>query len=64
MATHSEILSRGQASRNRHWAGVNARAQVFAILFFLCAAFGAWAGWQLRGLHIWLKSKSRKVGSQ
>ena len=30
----------------------------------LALIVGAWAGWQLRGLHIWLKSKSRKVGSQ
>lgn len=45
MATRAEILSRGQASRNRHWAGVNARAQVAAILFLLCAGVGALAGW-------------------
>ena len=45
MASQSEILSRGQASRNRHWAGVNARAQVAAILFLICAAGGAVLGW-------------------
>ncbi|WP_174279638.1 type IV secretion system DNA-binding domain-containing protein [Sphingomonas bacterium] len=45
MATRAELLSRGQASRNRHWAGVNARAQVAAILFLLCAGVGAFAGW-------------------
>lgn len=45
MTTQAEILSRGQASRNRHWAGVNARAQVAAILFLLCAGVGALAGW-------------------
>lgn len=43
MATHGEILSRGQASRNRHWAGVQARLQVFMLLFLLCAGLGGWA---------------------
>lgn len=46
MASRSEILSRGQASRNRHWAGVNSRAQVAAILFLVCAGVGALAGWK------------------
>jgi DNA polymerase III delta prime subunit len=46
MTPRAEILSRGQASRNRHWAGINARAQVAAILFLLCAGVGAWAGWK------------------
>ena len=46
MATQAEILSRGQASRNRHWAGVSARAQVAAILFLLSALVGAWIGWR------------------
>ena len=45
MVSRSETLSRGQASRNRHWAGVNARAQVAAILFLLCAGVGAIVGW-------------------
>jgi type IV secretory pathway TraG/TraD family ATPase VirD4 len=45
VASQAEILSRGQASRNRHWAGVNARAQVAAILFLLCAGAGAFVGW-------------------
>lgn len=46
MASRAETLSRGQASRNRHWAGINARAQVAAILFLICAGVGAWAGWK------------------
>ena len=46
MTTRAEILSRGQASRNRHWAGVNSRAQVAAILFLVCAGVGALAGWK------------------
>jgi type IV secretory pathway TraG/TraD family ATPase VirD4 len=46
MTSRAEILSRGQASRNRHWAGINARAQVAAILFLVCAGVGAWAGWK------------------
>lgn len=46
MTSRAETLSRGQASRNRLWAGVQARVQVLAILFLLCAAMGAWAGWQ------------------
>ena len=45
MASRAEILSRGQASRNRHWAGVRSRGQVAAILFLLCAAFGGIVGW-------------------
>lgn len=49
MATPAEILSRGQASRNRHWAGVQSRAQVFAILFLLCAGLGVFAGYQTAG---------------
>lgn len=46
MTTRAELLSRGQASRNRHWAGVNARAQVAAILFLICAGVGALGGWK------------------
>lgn len=46
MANQAEILSRGQASRNRHWAGVNSRLQVFAILFLACAGLGIYAGYQ------------------
>lgn len=46
MASRSEILSRGQGSRNRHWAGINARAQVAAIFFLICAGAGAWVGWK------------------
>lgn len=49
MASQAEILSRGQASRNRHWAGVNSRAQVFAILFLLCAGLGVFAGYRTAG---------------
>lgn len=45
MATRAELLSRGQASRNRQWAGRGARAQVAAILFLVCAGVGAFAGW-------------------
>ena len=45
MATRAELLSRGQASRNRQWAGRGARAQVAAILFLACAGVGAFAGW-------------------
>ena len=67
MASQAEILSRGQASRNRHWAGVNARAQVAAILFLICAAFGAWAGWQTapdmtrRGAALYIKVQGREL---
>ena len=39
MATQAETLSHGQARRNRHWARVNAHAQVAAILFLICADF-------------------------
>ena len=46
MTSRAETLSRGQASRNRLWAGVQARVQVLAILFLLCAALGAWGGWK------------------
>ena len=45
MATRAELLSRGQASRNRQWAGRGARAQVAVILFLVCAGVGAFAGW-------------------
>lgn len=45
VASQAELLSRGQASRNRHWAGVNARAQRAAILFLLCATAGGFVGW-------------------
>uniref|UniRef100_UPI0035BC5197 helicase HerA-like domain-containing protein n=1 Tax=Sphingomonas sp. TaxID=28214 RepID=UPI0035BC5197 len=67
MASQAEILSRGQASRNRHWAGVNARAQVAAILFLICAGFGAWAGWQTapdltrRGAALYVKVQGREL---
>ena len=37
MANQAEILSRGQASRNRYLAGVQARLQVAALLFLACA---------------------------
>ncbi|WP_339348661.1 type IV secretion system DNA-binding domain-containing protein [uncultured Sphingomonas sp.] len=67
MATRAEILSRGQASRNRHWAGVNARAQVAAILFLLCAGVGALAGWTTapdltrRGALLYVKTQGREL---
>ena len=67
MATQAEILSRGQASRNRHWAGVNARAQVAAILFLLCAGVGAMAGWTTapdltrREAALYVKTQGREL---
>lgn len=67
MASQAEILSRGQASRNRHWAGVNARAQVAAILFLICAGVGAWAGWTTapdltrRGAALYMKVQWREL---
>ncbi len=51
MASQAEILSRGQASRNRHWAGVNARAQVAVILFLMCAGIGGVLGWSSASEH-------------
>lgn len=63
MTTRAEILSRGQASRNRHWAGVNARAQVAAILFLVCAGVGALVGWKTapdltrRGAVLYVKAQ-------
>lgn len=67
MTTRAETLSRGQASRNRHWAGVNARAQVGAILILLCAGVGAVAGWKTapdlmqRGAILYLKVQGREL---
>jgi len=67
MASRAETLSRGQASRNRHWAGINARAQVAAILFLLCAGVGALAGWKTapdltrRGAALYLKTQGAEL---
>jgi type IV secretory pathway TraG/TraD family ATPase VirD4 len=67
MTPRAEILSRGQASRNRHWAGINARAQVAAILFLVCAGVGAWAGWTTAsdftrdGATLYLKVQGREL---
>ena len=67
MASQAEILSRGRASRNRHWAGVNARAQVAAILFLLCAGVGAIAGWTTapdltrREAALYVKTQGREL---
>ena len=41
-----ELLSRGQASRNRFWAGLSARARTMIIVILACAMVGAWAGWK------------------
>lgn len=67
MASRAETLSRGQASRNRHWAGINARAQVAAILFLLCAGVGALAGWKTApdltrdGAALYLKTQGAEL---
>ena len=52
MAIQAEILSRGQASRNRHWAGVQSRTQVAAILILICAAVGTFVGWRTAPDHM------------
>lgn len=60
-------MSRGQASQNRRWAGANARAQVAAILFLICATAGAWIGWTTapdltqRGAALYAKTQWREV---
>jgi type IV secretory pathway TraG/TraD family ATPase VirD4 len=67
MASRAETLSRGQASRNRHWAGINARAQVAAILFLICAGVGALAGWKTApdltrdGAALYLKTQGAEL---
>ena len=45
MASNAELLSRGQASRNRHWAGVQARFQRGAQIVLALALAGSWLGW-------------------
>lgn len=67
MTRRAEILSRGQASQNRIWAGINARAQVAAILILVCAGVGAFAGWKTapdltrRGASLYLKVQGREL---
>jgi len=67
VANRAEILSRGQASRNRHWASANARLQVAAILFLVCAAAGGWIGWKTapdltqRGARLYLKTQGAEL---
>lgn len=67
MTRRAEILSRGQASQNRIWAGINARAQVAAILILVCAGVGAFAGWKTapdltrRGTILYLKVQGREL---
>ena len=44
MASNAEILSRGQASRNRQWAGAQARWQRAAQIVLALALAGSWIG--------------------
>jgi type IV secretory pathway TraG/TraD family ATPase VirD4 len=63
MANTGELLSRGQASRNRYWAGLSARARWMILAMLACAIVGAWAGWKtappLRkaGARLYLKAQ-------
>lgn len=67
MADQAEILSRGQASRNRRLAGANSRLQVAAILFLVCASAGGWIGWKTapdltqRGALLYLKTQGAEL---
>lgn len=42
----AENLTRGQAARNRYWAGRFARLRVLVAILSVCFVFGAWIGWQ------------------
>lgn len=45
MAIDSELLTKGQASRNRHWAGRFARGRILALIMLVCFGVGAFCGW-------------------
>lgn len=45
MAIDSEQLTKGQASRNRQWAGLVSRGRVLALIMLACFALGATAAW-------------------
>lgn len=49
MATESELLTKGQASRNRHWAGMFARGRVMGLILLACFALGAGGAWFATG---------------
>ena len=67
MASNAEILSRGQASRNRQWAGAQARFQRGAQIVLALALAGSWLGWATapeltqRGAKLYVKAQWAEV---